>query len=53
VLEDASSLKPKLSSRDKQKLDEYLTSVREIEQRVELAEKSARPRPTAKAGCPP
>lgn len=39
VLQDASSLKPKLSSRDKQKLDEYLTSVREIEQRVELAEK--------------
>lgn len=39
VLEDANSLKPKLSARDKQKLDEYLTSVREIEQRVELAEK--------------
>lgn len=39
VLEDANGLKPKLSKRDKQKLDEYLTSVREIEQRVELAEK--------------
>jgi hypothetical protein len=39
VLEDANSLKPRLSARDKQKLDEYLTSVREIEQRVELAEK--------------
>lgn len=39
VMGDASSLKPKLSSRDKQKLDEYLTSVREIEQRVALAEK--------------
>ncbi len=39
VLEDANGLKPKLSQRDKQKLDEYLTSVREIEQRVELAEK--------------
>jgi hypothetical protein len=39
VLEDAGALKPKLSQRDKQKLDEYLTSVREIEQRVELAEK--------------
>jgi hypothetical protein len=39
VMSDASSLKPKLSSRDKQKLDEYLTSVREIEQRVALAEK--------------
>jgi hypothetical protein len=39
VLDDANGLKPKLSKRDKQKLDEYLTSVREIEQRVELAEK--------------
>ena len=39
VLDDAGALKPKLSQRDKQKLDEYLTSVREIEQRVELAEK--------------
>jgi hypothetical protein len=39
VLEDANGLKPKLSQRDKQKLDEYLTSVREIEKRVELAEK--------------
>ncbi len=39
VLQDAGALKPKLSQRDKQKLDEYLTSVREIEQRVELAEK--------------
>ncbi len=39
ILEDANSLKPRLSARDKQKLDEYLTSVREIEQRVELAEK--------------
>jgi hypothetical protein len=39
VLQDAQSLKPKLSSRDKQKLDEYLSSVREIEQRVEQAER--------------
>jgi hypothetical protein len=39
VLQDAGSLRTKLSSRDRQKLDEYLTSVREIEQRVELAEK--------------
>ncbi|MBB5032868.1 DUF1552 domain-containing protein [Prosthecobacter vanneervenii] len=39
VMQDAGALKPKLSQRDKQKLDEYLTSVREIEQRVELAEK--------------
>lgn len=39
VLDDAKSLRPRLSQRDGQKLDEYLTSVREIEQRVELAEK--------------
>ena len=38
VLDDANSLKPRLSTRDKQKLDEYLSSVREIEQRVERAE---------------
>lgn len=34
VRDDARSLGPKLSTRDGQKLDEYLTSVREIEQRV-------------------
>lgn len=39
VLDDAKSLRPKLSQRDSQKLDEYLNSVREIEKRVELAEK--------------
>lgn len=39
VLDDANALKPRLSSRDKNKLDEYLTSVREIEQRVEQAER--------------
>ena len=39
VMDDAKGLRPKLSHRDTQKLDEYLSSVREIEQRVELAEK--------------
>jgi hypothetical protein len=34
-----------LSTRDNQKLDEYLTSVREIEQRIERVEKSAADRP--------
>jgi hypothetical protein len=34
VLEDASALKGRLGSRDQRKLDEYLTSVREIEQRI-------------------
>jgi hypothetical protein len=35
VKEDASSLSRKVSSNDKLKLDEYLTSVREVEKRVE------------------
>jgi hypothetical protein len=34
VLEDARSLKGRLGARDQRKLDEYLTSVREIEQRI-------------------
>lgn len=39
VLEDAKGLRTRLSQRDSRKLDEYLSSVREIEQRVEQAEK--------------
>ena len=39
VLEDAKSLKHQLSRRDGQKLEEYLVSVRELEQRVEKAER--------------
>lgn len=39
VLDDANSLRTRLSHRDTQKLDEYLSSVRELEQRVERAEK--------------
>jgi hypothetical protein len=35
-----------LTARDKDKLDQYLTSVREIEQRIERAEKSVAGRPT-------
>jgi hypothetical protein len=38
VLEDAGSLQGELGARDKQKLDEYLTSVREVERRIEQAE---------------
>lgn len=34
VMEDASSLKSRLGDRDQRKLDEYMTSVREIEQRL-------------------
>lgn len=39
VMGDASSLRTKLSRRDGQKLDEYLASVRDLEQRIERAEK--------------
>jgi hypothetical protein len=39
VLEDARQLQGKLGNTDRRKLDEYMTSVREIEQRIERAEK--------------
>ena len=40
VSEDASKLRNQLGTRDQQKLDEYLTAVREIEQRLLKAESS-------------
>jgi hypothetical protein len=43
VAEDARSLQRKLADRDKQKLDEYLTSVREIEKRLQKAERFGAP----------
>src|SRR5438874_2024129 len=39
VLDEAHALEKQLSYRDKQKLDEYLVSVREIEQRIQKAER--------------
>ncbi len=39
VMEDAARLKGQLGSRDLRKIDEYFTSVREIEKRLELASK--------------
>ncbi len=39
VMEDAGSLRRKISAADRRKLDEYLTSVREVEQRIERAGK--------------
>src|SRR5438552_12174942 len=39
VTEDASRLKSKLGYTDRHKLDEYLTAVRELEQRIQQAEK--------------
>jgi hypothetical protein len=41
VLADATSLHTRLARDDQQKLDEYLTSVRETERRIQLAEKAA------------
>lgn len=41
VADDASRLQSRLGKTDQRKLDEYLTAVREIEKRVELAEKTA------------
>ena len=41
VNEDAKNLQSRLGTNDRRKLDEYLTAVRAIERRVELAEKSA------------
>ncbi len=38
VLEDSRSLKNKLNSRDRQKLDEYLTSMRDYERRIQRME---------------
>jgi len=39
VLDDARALQRQLAARDKQKLDDYLTSVREIEQRIQKSER--------------
>ncbi|MFN0104690.1 MAG: DUF1552 domain-containing protein [Bryobacteraceae bacterium] len=51
VREDAASLKINLGANDKRKLDEYLTGVREIEKRIELATKQSKdtPRPGMEA----
>src|SRR6185436_6375147 len=39
VMDDASSFRRKISAADRRKLDEYLTSVREIERRIDQAGK--------------
>lgn len=43
VLEDARALQRQMSSRDRNKLDEYLASVREIEKRIEKTERFGAP----------
>lgn len=55
VLDDAKSLQKNLNGRDRQKLDQYLASVREIEQRIEVAEKMpvANPDMETPDGVPP
>jgi hypothetical protein len=45
VMDDARALESQLTYRDKQKLDEYLVSVRDIEQRIEKAERFEVPDP--------
>ena len=45
VMEDASALKAKLGNTDRRKLDEYLTAVRELEQRIERSDQFAAERP--------
>ena len=52
VLGDVGTLKTKLSKRDNQKLDEYLTSVRELEQKVERAEKFSKAETNGKGWQP-
>jgi hypothetical protein len=55
VLDDARNLQRQLAYRDKQKLDEYLFSVREIEKRLEKAEQFGKvpdPAITTPAGVP-
>ncbi len=54
VLEDAQGVARELSGRDRQKLDQYLTSVREIEQRIENTTKMRveNPEIDAPAGVP-
>jgi len=55
VMDDADAVERKLNGRDRQKLDQYLTGVREIEQRIERAERMpvVNPAADAPAGIPP
>jgi hypothetical protein len=55
VLDDANAVQRKLNGRDRQKLDQYLSSVREIEQRIERAERMpvVNPAVDSPAGIPP
>ena len=54
VLEDANDVQRKLNGRDRQKLDQYLTSVREIEEHIQRAESKpvANPAMDSPSGIP-
>lgn len=55
VMGDARAMEAKMNGRDRQKLDQYLTSVREVELRIERAEKMpvANPSVDSPVGIPP
>jgi len=55
VLDEAGSLQGRLGVHDRAKLDEYLTSVREIERRIQFTERASRAAQTVGngAGAPP
>jgi hypothetical protein len=53
VREQAKQMQPALGHRDREKIDEYFTSVRELEQRMAIAEQwSHRPKPVVDAKQP-
>jgi hypothetical protein len=52
VLGEVDSLQPQLGTRDKQKVDEYLTSIREIEKRIEKSEQFASKTPDPDVDTP-
>lgn len=53
VREQSRRLLPRLGARDREKMDEYLTSVRELEQRMTVAQEwSAKPKPKVEAQQP-
>src|SRR5215469_2996668 len=55
VMDDASAIQRELSGRDRQRLDQYLTGVRELEQRIERTERMPIVNPSVDAppGVPP
>jgi hypothetical protein len=51
VMEDAKQLQRKLGTTDRRKLDDYMTSVREVEQRIEMSSKFSGVIPEFKQGA--